>query len=202
MRRSQAQTGFGVRLGAGATLNMNTCGGLYNLTNGIFSFVFPVLLYSNAECVLFGGEGAGTRELKITANATGSNDGSLTFSSVDESGNERTVTYDAKLATNKIYFIKLVSSGSTASNLRLYLSGSTAVDINSETTDIGFTPNAEFDLSFGEVDATKFAPVEVFGAITVWDRALTASELVEIDNAETPSGYVKNYPLLFPNIGA
>lgn len=174
-------------------------GGLSALVDGAFAICMDMQFLENGECVFFGGDGGGTRELRISRNLNDSRDSSITFDSIDASGDHRTVKWNSAIACNDWRTLIFNSSGAGAGNLDLFVDGEEKA-IASQTNDAGFNADEEFDLSFGEVEAGKIVPFRVTN-IYVYNRVLTADEIAEITKGRYPSDYIRAYPFYFPNIG-
>lgn len=197
---SFAQSGVSIQCKSGSDADFGALGNLASSVDGAFAFGFDAQFLANGECVFFGGAGTGSRELYITRNYGGSNDGAIRFSSIDASGDERTVLWNpstSPILKWRRYIFNSTAAGS--GNLKLYVDGVEAT-IASQTHDAGFDADEAFDLSFGEVDAGKIVPFN-FTGVHVFNRALTAAEIAEAVKGRYPTDYVRAYPFYFPNIG-
>lgn len=193
------QSGFSIKGKAGVLADFGALGNLASLVDGAFAFVFDIQFLSNKECTFFGGSGTGTRELFLKRNAGGSKDDSITFTSVDASGDQRTVKWKGVLAAHDWARLVLNSSALGANNLNLHVD-SVQKGIDSQTNDAGFNADESFDLGFGEVEAGVIAPF-FFTSVYVYNRLLTQEEIDLISKGIYPADYVRAYPFYQPNIG-
>lgn len=196
---AHTQSGFSIKAIDGFLADFGSLGNLASLVDGAFAFVFDLTLIENKACTLFGGVGTGTRELFLKRNAGDSRDDSITFTSTDASGDERTVKWKGAVAGNDWNRLVFNSSGLGEDNLNLYVDG-VQKEIDSQTNDAGFSADEAFDLGFGEVEAGVICPF-LFTSVYVYNRALTQAEIDLISKGIYPPDYVRAYPFYQPNIG-
>lgn len=186
-------------MGDNRTADFSTLGGLSALVDGAFTMCVDLRFGSNAANTIFGGTGAGMRDLYIKRNAGSSNDDSLTFTSTDASGDVRTVKWAGAVENNRWRSCVFTASAAGANNLNLYVDG-VQKGITSQTNDAGFNADEAFDLTFGEVEAGVIAPFD-FTNLYTYDRVFTGDELAQQALGVYPSDYLRGYSFPMPNIG-
>jgi len=201
MRESSAQSGFSAYVPLGGSVELGDLGELFPLLNSEFSIVLPIIFPSGKAVNHFlNANDGGGNSLSIGINVDDDLDGSLSFLAEEDSGDVREVKWAAQIQSHKPYWLRIVSSGPGAGNLNLHLFGADPVDILAETHDAGFNPTENLEFIIGDFGLTH-AAVQISGPIMIFDRPLTATELVGIEAGRFPTDFIKCFPFSFPHIG-